>query len=460
VLTVEQAGNLFVGDGTYQDPTQGKPSPVACPGTWAEQTYVSEYEQKVRLCLPRIPCGFTLLEQWSSNDAQRARLTGKDVNFVLKKIDEVLGIHLSLREERLFNFLVVVPVDDVRVRLSIAPSQRKMGLEIRPWCSAVSDFLVVVRSRRDNELVGAVAKKVGLGLHVLDCCAAADERDVEVYDSTSGRLLWHEGGLPTLRQIAVTMHEGLHPLQFDVDLSFLHKAPIRINVDWRTGGSSSVVGTVHEWEKRLRDASRIAKLNELRASRRYMMFRGSEQDREQAVRDIRRLIGKSDADRVRIIDPYFGPMDALTFLFFVADPTIPIQVLTKAKLADADSVPGATSTGPVTIIGELGGQPWGVVVSRQKPTRREQIAGLQRAFEILRQPAQNSRGLQNLQGRIAEGAMFHDRFLIVGRHAWQLGCSFNQIGSVMSTITEFPHPEVLEEEFEVAWKSAAKGPSL
>ena len=47
--------------------------------------------------------------------------------------------------------------------------------------------------------------------------------------------------------------------------------------------------------------------------------------------------------------------------------------------------------------------------------------------------------------------MFHDRFIITNDRCWQLGCSFNQIGDVMSTIVEFPYPALIEREFDRAW---------
>jgi hypothetical protein len=91
-------------------------------------------------------------------------------------------------------------------------------------------------------------------------------------------------------------------------------------------------------------------------------------------------------------------------------------------------------------------QPSQVVSPRVR--KKEQ---LRLALDALREPKPGAQGLTDLKCHVG-GEMFHDRFIITRDRCWQLGCSFNQIGEVMSTIVEFPYPALIESEFDRAWK--------
>jgi len=84
------------------------------------------------------------------------------------------------------------------------------------------------------------------------------------------------------------------------------------------------------------------------------------------------------------------------------------------------------------------------------PLRLRKKQQLSVVLNALRKPKEGVGGLAALKCRVG-AEMFHDRFIITRGRCWQLGCSFNQIGEVMSTIVEFPYPALIEKEFDRAW---------
>jgi hypothetical protein len=139
------------------------------------------------------------------------------------------------------------------------------------------------------------------------------------------------------------------------------------------------------------------------------------------VEDLRGLIRRHAKARLWIWDPYFGGLDAVTFLPHVADPSVAVRVLTSVGAAPTESAADA-------------------------------IAQLKEAIGELAKPRGRGPGMTGIEVRRGYG--FHDRFLITDVSCWQLGTSFNHIGSAYSTLIEFPHAEVVQSAFEREWARA------
>ena len=301
-----------------------------------------------------------------------------------------------------------------------------------------------------------------------------DQREIEIYDATSEQILYAEGGT-LLRTIAFAMN--MVTTELDVTVQFEDGGePLHIRTKWgatqrfQSGGKS-------EWEEALHAASLRAEREQLRRARRFLLYRGNPGDRERAVSDIRSILHDAHSPYVKIWDPYFGGRDALEFLFHVSDPRTPISVLTNASPTPAEQAAAKAAYEPTTWKARLladfarvvaaGARRAGARIRWLDGSRRpresardRKVRGLRRALAILREPKAGVPGLRAVRCRVGGQTAFHDRFIIIEGRCWQLGCSFNQIGAMFGTVVEFPHPALIEEEFDSEWERAGERAEL
>jgi hypothetical protein len=442
-LSLTEASGLCSFSGFFVDP-RAPPEfgGIASPGAWVGPLFVERYEETVRACLPPTERSIWLKERWQPRGELQKEIGPNAVAWVQARVKSVLGVSLAVRRERLGNFLVVLPEE--RVRMRTQPSQTKdlIGVDIQYDPSGPKEVLIVARGSRDRRAVSAAARKVGPGLHVLPMQSSIDYREIELYDAETGLILDRDAGVP-FRDIGIGLN--LVTTRLDVRANFVRPdgtpdgEPVHVQTDWGVGHPMRV-GSRPEWEEILDEVRAEEQREALRMAGQFFVYRGEAGDRQRAVEDIRGLLHTEVSDFVKVWDPYFGHRDAFEFLFYVAEPTTPIKVLTSMDSGEDEKAGYRASK---QAAGEAGTTPladW----------KRQQIA---RVLKTLREPRQGAPGLTELEIR-AGGAAFHDRFIITSGRCWQLGCSFNQIGNVMSTIVQFPYPAMIEREFDQAWKLA------
>jgi hypothetical protein len=407
-LAVQEALPLCEFGDQFVDPrAPASHGPIDSPGAWVGPAFVERYEDTVRSCVPPIDRAFWLKEHWQPPEALQAEIDDKGLGWLQARLQALLGISLATRRERLGNFLAVLP--EYRIRMRTRPSQTKelIGVEVVDSApDAPRDLLLVARGSRDRHVQSAVARLVRRGLHVLPMNSAIDYREVELYDATSGLILDREAGVPLREMVAAV---NLVTTRLDVTILLTRPdgtpdgEPVRVQTDWSASQPIRVGGRAR-WEERLQAVRNEEQLEQLRANGHFFMYRGDRNDRKQAVEDIRRILHTRLMGIVKIWDPYFGHRDAAEFLFYVAAPTTPIQVLTSLHPTDDEtSNHRAVRDDPNRVSQPLAD--W----------KREQMS---RVLRVLREPRQGTPGLTQLEVR-SGGVAFHDRFILTEGRCWQ-----------------------------------------
>lgn len=439
-LTVPEAISLMSFRDYFKDPR----APVTKPplesfGVWVGPEFVGREEHPARDCVATAD-PFWLAECWRTRPSELDDELDPDVTEWLRdRIGKHTGIALEERRERLGNFMIVMP--DHRHRLRVTWSRGgKVGVELRDRPGYARRFSVVVRGQRDGHLVAATVREVHAGLHVFAMPEAVDHRAVEVYDAETGHIVDCDAHVP-MREIRIAGQ--IASTKTDFTFRFSGGDEIRTRSMWGTT-IETTVGDRSAWEERLTGIKDREQKEALRAGKRLFVYRGSEAERRQAISDLQGILHSNISGYVKIWDPYFGAREAAEFLNHIFDPDTQIMILTSLEVTPQDRGPGsseeATMADPVAVES---------TASRRSAKHIE----LQKVLDTLRKPTPSIEGQRNLKCAIG-GEMFHDRFVITRDRCWQLGCSFNQIGRVMSTIIDFPYPSLIEHEFDLAFKAA------
>lgn len=429
--------------------------PIESPGAWMGPEFVGREEHRART-LAGIGESFWLVECWRTGKELEDEIGTDGVSWLCARVRELIAINLDDRRERLGNFLIVMP--EYRYRMRVWWPQRvKLGIEVRAIADGSTDFLAMVRASRHGCLISSECRRVASGLHVFDVPEFVDHREIELYDAASGIILDRDAGTP-MRSAVLIGH--MHQMSVDLNFTFSDgRPPIRAQTMWGTTMRTEA-GLGHtSWELELADVLERERRERLREEKRVIVYRGSAQERLDAIEDIRNILRTRIEGYLKIWDPYFGVREAVEFLPFVVDPSTPISVLTSVEPTSAERHVDRSASSTLSKVLEQTRariKPWLPRSLRRRFTqpvplriRKKQQLGV--VLKTLRQPGGGVGGLSALKCRVG-GGMFHDRFIITHDRAWQLGCSFNQMGEVMSTIVEFPYPGLIEREFNRAWE--------
>jgi hypothetical protein len=139
-----------------------------------------------------------------------------------------------------------------------------------------------------------------------------------------------------------------------------------------------------------------------------------------AISFVRQIIGRATKS-VRIVDPYFGLADLMSFGLANATTGVTIQVLTSAEYLRNKNDEGNEN---------------GTLLWRGVETIRRQSAGVE------------------IRVGLGDRAPIHDRFLILDDDVWLLGSSLNEFGSRGTMAVKVPHPPPVLAMLEAAWGDA------
>ena len=374
------------------------------------------------------------------SERARARLAAR--------LRDLLGV--SIPAEHWGAVVLVVPDARVWTVAAGAPQGPRLGVEILARSPAApKEFIVTARTRRSGVIESSRTCVVAQGRHALPFPDLYEEMEVEISDASSG--------LPVDRHAGTIMRQ----LGFSMDISV--GAPARIVADFvvrpRTielafvERQQSTIGSHEAWEKRLTVEARRRAVAAMRDSGQVAFYAGSvgstpKEDRERALADVRRIV-RGAATKVWIWDKYFGARDVLDFLTAVADRKTDVRIMTSREIAGRKR--------PATCSGIVRGTLQKIIrrIRRTSEPEPAQITDLRRAVEWLRAPpGLPGGGLRHLEVRFGPKAPAHDRFLLTDDRCVLLGCSLNHIGSVCSTILDFPDREAVAAAFETAWDNA------
>jgi hypothetical protein len=399
----------------------GMKKQVVCEGDWADPVFCGDEDSRLRRLLPDVGRAFWALHCTPSVD-HLSELVGERGNaWVLDEIGQALGRSLASKAEYASGFFVVVP--EYRARITVQRGDKgRIGIEYHRELGQVRP-VAYARSSRNDEFCSATAIELKAPLTVLDV-GVSHYQEVELHDLDSGMIMDRDAGAP-FRGGTFTLNQG-ERVAFDVTLDDAEGnpgAPIHIETHWGHFQQAGW-GEQDEWEMNQRRAVILAEQRRLHRDGLLFFYSGLPGERDKALADIRQLIRLHARTRLWVWDPYFGGRDALEFLPFVGDPSVPVQVLTSLRTPEGESD-----------LPRLGA-----------------AAQLLEATDALAQPRANGPGMTDIAVKVGGG--FHDRFLFTGTRCWQLGCSFNQIGKVYSTIVEFPYADLVVKAFEKEWKKA------
>ncbi|MFH1918764.1 MAG: VPA1262 family N-terminal domain-containing protein [Planctomycetota bacterium] len=180
---------------------------------------------------------------------------------------------------------------------------------------------------------------------------------------------------------------------------------------------------VQPWEERRKAARVTAARDELLEQGKLFVFDGGSDERTRAVSVITEIIRRHREGPLKIWDVYFSGDDLLSVFQGLSDSSLPIRILSNEKK-----------------------RPTNDALTNARPP------SLDEATDALGNEGMKAGVSVDVEHR--RGESFHDRFLITDSTCWQLGSSFNHIGSRFTTILEFPHPDLVIRAFDQAWKAA------
>lgn len=402
----------------FVEPVKGRL--VDCVGRWADPVFVDN-QHRIRNVVPYVDARFWAFQKIPPADALVQLVGAKALSWLLQRVSHILGRSLTARAEYAGGFFVVLPEYRAKIRVDRGENGR-IGVEFDGDRQAIRP-VALARVSRNEEMCSATLQELGERFSVLEV-GASDFEEVELYDLVSGLLVDRHAGIPN-RGLGLTLHT-VEPITFDVtlhdDSGVPVGEPVHVSTNWGRSLVTGVEGRA-EWERDQRRSALLAEQRRLHTEGRLFFYSGSKSDRKKAINDIRGLIRMHGGVEVCVWDPYFGGRDALEFLPHVVDPATPVRVLTSLQRADGGA-------------------------------KHESVkAQLREALSAVALPRGKGPGMTNIQARVGTG--FHDRFLITSASCWQLGSSFNQIGSSYSTIVEFPYRELVANAFEKEWNSAS-----
>ena len=407
----------------------GERLPVRCPGAWVGPVALDLFEARVRRCLPPIGEFAWLVEKRTRRGAHEPLLTAEADRYLCDRVKALLGVGLDDVRERLGGFLAVFPERRVRVAVRLRERVGRIGVDVQA-VGAPEGLQLIVAARGHNEGIAEQAIPFPDGPVVFDFGSPIQGYEVSVLDR-NGRLM-HREGAGFLTQIVSRV--GLVAVRGPIVVTDSSGAAVRLEVTWgshhetfigeRSGWSTTELAERLESERR-----------KLVEDKRLHFFEGGSQERERAVQAVRDILAQRMEGRLDIWDPYLDEADIYKFVVAVFDGSMPIRLLSAPDEApaQADSTPPAAAT-----------------------RRAAKTARLRHGIQQVRVDGQGTPGLANLQAAVGT-SRFHDRFLLTSGRCWQLGCSLNHIGKVVSSIVEFPYPAIVQASFDAAWAEATRG---
>jgi hypothetical protein len=206
------------------------------------------------------------------------------------------------------------------------------------------------------------------------------------------------------RRVSVPTRSKGHGAE-SYEVPMVHHHPIRVGES--AIGALKYVLKDQEFERGRRDAERSGQ-------------RLFNEDTDNAVSFVRQLIARTTTS-ARIVDPYFGLADLMSFGLANATTGVTVQVLTSAEY-----------------------------LRKKDDEGNENVALLLGAVESIRR--QGAR----VEIRVGLGARapIHDRFLMLGSEVWLLGSSLNEFGSRGTMAVRVPHPPPVLAMIDAEWQAA------
>lgn len=432
ILALNQGGESFTVPAMVRH-TQ-KPSEVYCPGQWLPVRAVPrKNDTPDRTLMPWTPGLVWLAERDTGTLSPRSWLGHRGTRHVVRALRDELGIDLAHQTDRLGTLLVVWPEDRVDLHVSTNPTGSCFGGHIRVRDLDRSDLTIVVQAYREDELVGAHLVQAPGPTFALRLGFRANRYATQVFHKTEG-LVYAEDAIP-MREITLAgqmisgatsvavqpRSEDGQPVGPPRDIDFTLAMPTNVRT-----------GNVGSWERRRRASRARVARQRLVSSGNLRIFLGSADGRRKAVKYIREVISSHHEGPLRIWDEYFSGEELLMVIGSLRRVGIPIRILT------GERAPTTHHHGRTTLAGEL--------PPSDDRAVSPSIADVVRGLDAVADSVGARHDIAHRRGKA-----FHDRFLITDTQCYQLGSSFNSLGTTFSTILRLPDRELLTAQFDDAW---------
>lgn len=345
------------------------------------------------------------------------------------QVQQYVPITLAALSDRLGNIIVQLPVHVLLARFAGIRATAGIAVEMdwHPKATA-RPVRASVESRRDGTVVACGSAPIQAGHTPLPVTLPRGSFQGVVWDDAHEVILAAKGESAFINTIGLTSQiSSSEPRVFTIPVDGGTPVPQRIGV--MIQGVTNYVGDrpekVPPWTDRriFRD-----ELSALKAQKRFVQYRpdvsGPATARNQALEDIRYLIGQHGEEAAWLWDPYLSGKDILETLFFCPRSGSDLRGLTAAETIDGTPRPNfVTSEGAVL------------------EANKGNCHGLRLEYRAKIGPA---------------GWRFHDRFLIFprtrqGAKAWSLGKSVNSLGTTHHILQEVSDGELVMHAFLELW---------
>ncbi len=386
---------------------------------------------------------------WEERVATDAAWLGDVPEVDLAKIESILADFTDLRVSQgdFGSMNIVLPVTDIDLYTHTSRERPtpQIGVTLRANSNpAQENYIVTVQGYNSgNDEIWHRQYRLPLGSHCLPYMTAAMHHQVSVHDLT-GDLVARETDADWQRLHSEVNFMESRTTQFSPP----NAAPFEVTsatYSRRLPPSKPLTGK--SWRR-----MQHARSKEQQASNRAILYQGTPQDRDRAVKKLREIFGETSA-YCWVWDPYLEHADVAKFIMCVPNRTTDIRVLTglrsPPRRKPAHRCAGLLDRVVAAIKRCSDGQ------SDLSTPRDLAMQNLQSIARTLRLDG----GYENVEIRVYGGDRSHDRFIIKEGVCWQLGSSFNSIGQVVSTLIRLPIHSGIVRVFEEFWGEATRLPN-
>ncbi len=357
-----------------------------------------------------------------------------------EKLQTIIPIRLASLSDRLGNIIFQFPINVLRTKFGFR-GDIAISLEIA-WDRRVLErsLMAVSLNKFDNTYPGFAIQTIGFS----EKCITINTGDSTqitntfIWDSEHQILLAASGGIAAVRQIYLHSHPiGPEPRQIVMPAS--DQTPTlrqRIKISGGDFGGGSLIGD-QEDEFSYRDQVNARKYSqeqkELLAKKDFVQY-GKHTGRgyDEAIADLRSLIGQYGGYGVWLWDPYLSAIDVMQTLFFCSHGGVALRALGSSDQKTRKQL--------------------GYSYDQLECWKSEQQA-------IFNTEGNNYDGLQ-LEFRVRHGDVgwsFHDRFLIFPikdqePRAYSLGTSVNSLGKDHHILQRVSNGRLVADAFQELWE--------
>lgn len=358
---------------------------------------------------------------------------------VSEAVSGLVPLGIAGLADRLGNIVVQFPVEAVRARFGNNGSRYTVEVA---WHPQIAERQLIATAYGEHDKLAIAFGQEHATSGVVSLCADPGHGLLHgtVWDNENRVLLAATAGDAFIKTIALNMTMLEHEPRLIPESIDASEAKTKIKL--KRPSNVSLIGKNPKGSITEPIGRRIyeEELATLRSQRKFLQYgarpRSGTSDRQQALSDVRLLIGFHGANGVWLWDPFLAPQDILDTLFHNPTMGVPMRALTLLKVPTPDDK-----------------EPVGAKKVDLRQNYRATLANLPGNFHGL-----------NIEFRSAHGPSgweFHDRFLIFPKSAddrakaWSLGTSVNSLGKSHHILQQIENAQLIADAFQLLWDAVA-----